>query len=61
MEFVEAAREENILVVPGRGFGRRGHFRIAFCVPPETVARSLPTWERLGDRYFPKQSQGETR
>jgi aspartate aminotransferase len=61
MEFVEAAREENILVVPGRGFGREGHFRIAFCVPPETVTRSLPAWERLGDRYFPKQNQGETR
>jgi aspartate aminotransferase len=61
MEFVEAAREENILVVPGRGFGREGHFRIAFCVSPETVRRSLPAWERLGRRYFPKRNQGETR
>jgi aspartate aminotransferase len=60
MEFVEAAREENILV-PGRGFGREGHFRIAFCVSPETVRRSLPAWERLGRRYFPKRNQGETR
>src|SRR4030067_991025 len=44
MEFVAAAREENILVVPGRGFGREGHFRIAYCVSPDTVARALPSW-----------------
>jgi aspartate aminotransferase len=50
--FVAAAREEGVLVVPGRGFGRGGHFRIAFCVSPETVARSLPLWRRLG-RMFP--------
>jgi aspartate aminotransferase len=61
MEFVEAAREENILVVPGRGFGREGHFRIAYCVSPETVTRSIPAWERLGGRFFPKPRQGETR
>lgn len=53
MEFVEAAREQGILVVPGRGFGRGGHFRIAFCVSPETVAGSLPAWKRLGAAFFP--------
>jgi aspartate aminotransferase len=53
MEFVEAAREEGILVVPGRGFGREGHFRIAFCVSPETVTASLPAWKRLGATFFP--------
>jgi aspartate aminotransferase len=52
MTFVEAAREENVLVVPGRGFGRKGHFRIAFCLAPETVERSLPAWRRLGSRFF---------
>ena len=52
MAFVAAALEENILVVPGRGFGRGGHFRVAFCVPPDTVTRSLPAWKRLGDRFF---------
>jgi aspartate aminotransferase len=50
MEFVAAAREEGILVVPGSGFGRGGHFRLAYCVSPEMVRRSVPAWERLGAR-----------
>ncbi|MBI5420023.1 MAG: pyridoxal phosphate-dependent aminotransferase [Deltaproteobacteria bacterium] len=59
MEFVAAAREENVLVVPGSGFGREGHFRIAFCVPPETVTRSLPSFRRLGARFSGRKgSQG---
>jgi len=61
MEFVAAAREENILVVPGRGFGREGHFRIAYCVSPDTVTRSLPSWERLGRKFFPGHRQGAAR
>ncbi len=54
MEFIAAALEENVLLVPGRGFGRSGHFRLAFCVSPETVARSLPAFRRLGERFFGK-------
>jgi aspartate aminotransferase len=50
MEFLDAAREEGILVVPGTGFGRAGHFRLAYCVSPEMVKRSVPAWERLGAR-----------
>ncbi|UCD46438.1 MAG: pyridoxal phosphate-dependent aminotransferase [Deltaproteobacteria bacterium] len=61
MEFVAAAREENLLVVPGSGFGRKGHFRVAFCVPPDTVTRSLPAWRRLGGRFFPGRGQGAVR
>ncbi len=52
MAFIAAALEENVLLVPGRGFGRGGHFRLAFCVPPETVERSLPAFRRLGKRFF---------
>ncbi len=61
MEFVAEAREENILVVPGRGFGREGHFRIAFCVSPETVAGSLPGWRRLGERFSDGRRRGTAR
>ncbi len=61
MEFVAAAREENILVVPGRGFGREGHFRIAYCVSPDTVTRSLPSWKRLGVRFSPARRRGSAR
>jgi aspartate aminotransferase len=52
MKFLAAAREENVLVVPGSGFGRKGYFRVAYCVDPETVERSLPAWKRLGSRFF---------
>ncbi len=58
MAFLAAAREENILVVPGSGFGRSGHFRIAFCISPETVRRSVPAWERLGARLRGKEVRG---
>ena len=54
MAFVAAARDEGILVVPGSGFGRSGHVRVAYCLPPETVARSVAAWERLGRRYSGK-------
>lgn len=57
MMFVAAAREENVLVVPGGGFGRKGHFRLAYCVSPETVERSLPAWRRLGKRFFGKKGK----
>jgi aspartate aminotransferase len=44
MEFVELLRKQNVLVVPGRGFGRPGHIRICYCVPPSTVKRALPAF-----------------
>ena len=54
MAFLAAAREEGILFVPGSGFGRSGHVRVAYCLSTETVRRSVPAWERLGRRYSGK-------
>ena len=51
MAFLAAARDEGILFVPGSGFGRSGHVRVAYCLSPDTVKRSVPAWERLGRRY----------
>ncbi len=51
MAFVSAAKDEGILVVPGRGFGRAGHFRVAICVSTGTVRRSIPAWEKLAARF----------
>ncbi len=45
-------QEERILVVPGRGFGREGYFRIAYCVPMETIRKALPGFLRAGKRYI---------
>ncbi|MBN1623965.1 MAG: pyridoxal phosphate-dependent aminotransferase [Clostridia bacterium] len=52
MEFLKIAQKYNILVVPGRGFGRAGFFRMAFCVSLETIKRSLPAFERLAAEIF---------
>jgi aspartate aminotransferase len=45
-------QEERILVVPGRGFGRKGYFRIAYCVPMDTIRKALPGFLRAGKRYI---------
>jgi len=50
VRFTELLREQNVLVVPGRGFGRAGHIRIAYCVDPETVERSLPCFAEAFQR-----------
>ena len=51
LEFVKEAQKERILIVPGSGFGKKGHFRIAYCVPTEVIERSVPSWERLAKRF----------
>ena len=44
-------KEERILMVPGRGFGRSGYFRIAYCVPLEKIMNALDGFRRIGKRY----------
>lgn len=46
LAFVARLKAENILAVPGRGFGRAGYFRLAFCVPEEVIARAAPGFQR---------------
>jgi aspartate aminotransferase len=57
MEFVHGAKEEGILIVPGSGFGREGHVRVAICVSTDTVRRSLPAWDRLGAWFRGKEGR----
>jgi aspartate aminotransferase len=45
--FSQLAQKHNILVVPGRGFGAPGYFRIAYCVELEMIERSLHAWDKL--------------
>jgi aspartate aminotransferase len=53
VEFVfKMQEEERILVVPGRGFGKEGYFRIAYCVPMETILKARPGFLRAGKRYI---------
>ena len=51
LKFVKKAQEENILVVPGTGFGMKGFFRISLCCSPETIDNSQPGFERLAKHY----------
>ena len=39
--FVDELQRHNVLVVPGRGFGLPGHFRISYCVEDRTLEGSL--------------------
>ena len=38
--FVQELLAENILAVPGRGFGFPGYFRLTFCVDEDVIARA---------------------
>lgn len=46
MAFVSRLKQEHILAVPGRGFGRPGFFRLAFCVPEATIERAAAGFHR---------------
>ncbi|MEE2599727.1 MAG: aminotransferase class I/II-fold pyridoxal phosphate-dependent enzyme, partial [SAR324 cluster bacterium] len=51
LAFVKRAQQENILLVPGVGFGGPGHFRISLCCTLETIEKSLPGFKRLAEYY----------
>lgn len=46
-EFVAACLRQNILVVPGSGFGRPGYFRISLTIADKTLEDSLPAWTEV--------------
>ena len=45
--FSEKAKQKDLLVVPGDGFGCPGYFRICYCVSYEMIQKSLPVFEEL--------------
>lgn len=47
--FCEKALEERVLVVPGSGFGRPGHFRLAYCTDDRTIAEGLKALARTAE------------
>lgn len=49
--FCEKAKDFNLLIVPGSGFGCPGHTRISYCVPTEVAKRSLDAFEKLAKFY----------
>ncbi|MBR6628042.1 MAG: pyridoxal phosphate-dependent aminotransferase [Lachnospiraceae bacterium] len=49
--FCEKAKDFNLLIVPGTGFGCPGHTRISYCVPTERAEKSLVAFEQLAKYY----------
>ena len=54
MLLIQALQEEGVLVVPGRGFGMPGYFRISYCVHQAALEGAAPGFraaiEKLGAR-----------
>ncbi len=46
-EFVDLLMTENIIAVPGSGFGYPGYFRLTYCVDQAIIENSAPAWERV--------------
>ncbi len=42
LELVDALQRRGVLVVPGRGFGMPGHFRISYCVQQRELEGAAP-------------------
>ena len=49
--FCEKAKDFNLLIVPGTGFGCSGHTRISYCVPTSRIEKSLDAFEKLAKFY----------
>lgn len=47
--FSEKAKQKDLLVVPGDGFGCPGYFRICYCVSYDMIRKSLPVFRQLLD------------
>lgn len=50
VKFVSMLVEEKILTVPGLGFGAPGYFRLAFCVPEETIVKAAEGFKRAVEK-----------
>ena len=50
VEFVRELLKENILAVPGTGFGTPGYFRLAYCVEDRVISNSMDGFKRAIQR-----------
>jgi len=50
MLLIEALQEEGVLVVPGRGFGMPGYFRISYCVHQSVLEGAEPGFRAAIDK-----------
>ena len=45
--FAEKAKQKDLFIVPGDDFGCPAYFRMCYCVPYETIQKSLPIFREL--------------
>ena len=50
LEFVNILKQQNILAVPGTGFGGPGHFRLSYAVPDNTITGSFDGFKKAFDQ-----------
>ena len=51
LAFSERAKQFDLLLVSGSGFGMPGYVRLAFCVQTEMIQRALPKFMELAESY----------
>ena len=51
--FSRRAKQHDVLVVPGEGFGCPGYVRLCYCVPHEKILASLPIFAALLEEEAP--------
>ncbi len=51
IEFIRIMLKHRILAVPGTGFGRKGYFRIAYCVEKDVIERSRKAFLEVGSLF----------
>ena len=47
VRFSDLAKQKDLLLVPGDGFGCPGYFRLCYCVSYDRIIRSLPVFKAL--------------
>lgn len=50
-KFCERAKQKDLLIVPGDGFGCPGYVRISYCVDYDMIKRSIGAFEELFESY----------
>jgi len=51
VDFCERAKEYNMLLVPGEGFGMKEYVRLSFCVETEKIEKSIDIFKKLISEY----------
>jgi aspartate aminotransferase len=50
VEFADLLKKENILAVPGSGFGGPGHIRLSYAVREQSITNAMPGFKRAMEK-----------